>query len=500
MSNAALHRFQQTSSLARCTLLLLILTSVLAGGLLVVPAADAAVTGSHGPLVWTAPAAVSSQPIDGLSCPSVSLCVAVDRGGQVVWSSDPAGGSGQWTAVDVDASDEITGISCPSTALCVAVDAAGDVITSQNPTGGQLAWTVTRVDTSKTQNNTDNAGSVLVRGVSCPSTALCVAVDAAGNALVSTDPAGGATAWTVTHIDTNTSYDCTGSGLTCQPPVVGISCPSTTLCAAVDFSGNVLTTSDPDGMAPWTSTPAGGGGLISLYGISCPAIGFCETVDGDAGRAISLNPADPSMQTTRSLSDSLDGIWCQSPSLCLASVQTQNGISGLIGSFDPAAVTSTWPLSSLGGVTAAACPSASLCIAADDEGEIAAGATITSISAGLTENLVKMRHLPTIASLDRTQSDTVVFASPIAAQVTLDWTVAGTDGARVTVASVSQPIAAPGRTKLTVRLSTAGRYLFSHATRAVTLTATAAFATSTGSVSAAGKLTFRHPPRKPHTR
>ena len=239
-------------------------------------------TDSSGPLLWTAPGGADVRPIDSISCPSTALCVAVDRGGYVLWSTDPAGGPLAWNATDVDGNAELTSVSCPSTVLCVAVDAAGNVITSQSPTGGGSAWAVTRVDRSTTQNNTDNAGSVLVRGVSCPSTTLCVAVDAAGNALVSTDPTGGASAWSTTHIDTNASYGCTGTGLSCQPPLVGISCPSSALCAAVDFSGNLLTTTDPAAALPWTSTPTDGGGLSSLYGISCPVIGVL--CDGGWGR------------------------------------------------------------------------------------------------------------------------------------------------------------------------------------------------------------------------
>jgi hypothetical protein len=496
----AVHRFPRTPSLVRFTLSPLIAAAVLSISLIVASAANAAVINSPGPLLWTAPSGIDVQPIDSIACPATTLCVAVDRGGYVLWSTDPAGGPRMWAAADVDGGREITSISCPSTTLCVAVDRAGNVISSQNPSGGGSSWTVAAVDKSTTQNNTDNAGSVLVRGVSCPSTTLCVAVDAAGNALVSSDPTGGAIAWTTTHIDTDVTSGCTGTGLTCQPPLVGISCPSTTLCAAVDFSGNLLTTTDPVGTVPWTSTPTAVGGLGSLYGIACPAIGFCATVDGDGGRAITLNPAVPTAQSSHSLPYSLYGIWCQSSSLCLASVETQGGISGLLGSFDPAAPGPTWSLSSLGGVNAVACPSAALCFAADDEGNIAAGLTTTALKIGLTAELLSNRHLPTIAALDRTPSDTLFFTSPIVAQVTLAWTVAGTAGTPVTIASTSHRFKIPGTAKLTLRLSPAGRRLFTAATKRLTLTATATLAASTGSVSVVKHLTFTHPPKPPRQR
>lgn len=495
MPAALVHPFPRTPSLARLTLGLLIAATVLAVSLAAASAAQAATTNSPGPLLWTAPGGVDAQPIDSIACPSAALCVAVGRDGHVLWSTDPAAVPRRWTAADVDGGNDMTGVSCPSTSLCVAVDGSGNVITSQDPAGGPATWTVTKVDTSKTQTNTDNAGSVLVRGISCPSTTLCVAVDAAGNALVSSDPTGPALDWTTTQIDTNSSYDCTGTGLTCQPPLTGISCPSTTLCAAVDFSGNLLTTTTPTATVPWSSTPTDGGGLSSLYGISCPELGFCATVDGDAGRAITLNPADPAAQTSRSLPYSLYGIWCESTSLCLASVESPGGISGLLGSFDPAAPASTWSLSTLGGINSVACPAPAVCLAADDEGNIAAGVTTQAITIGLSADLLSARHLPTIARLDKTQTDKLAFTSPIASLVTLTWTLPGTAGTPVTVASTSHAFNTPGTAILTLRLTPAGRALFKAATRRLTVTATATFAASTGSVTQVKKLTFRHPPK-----
>ena len=40
----------------------------------------------------------------------------------------------------------LNSISCPSTSLCVAVDGTGHVITSTNPTGGPSAWKPALVD------------------------------------------------------------------------------------------------------------------------------------------------------------------------------------------------------------------------------------------------------------------------------------------------------------------------------------------------------------------
>ena len=63
------------------------------------------------------------------------------------------------------------------------------MITSTNPTGGAAAWTVTNVDSSNQ-----------LRSVSCPTSNLCVAVDYFGNVVASNNPTGGAAAWTVANV------------------------------------------------------------------------------------------------------------------------------------------------------------------------------------------------------------------------------------------------------------------------------------------------------------
>jgi hypothetical protein len=336
---------------------------------------------------------------------------------------------------------------------------------------------------------------VLVRGVSCPSTTLCVAVDAAGNALLSTNPTGGTAGWVTAHIDTNTSRGCVGTGLTCQPPLVGVACPSVAQCLAVDFSGNVLSTTTPGAPLPWTSTPIDGGGLNSLWGISCPTTAFCATVDGIAGHVITFNPTGSISPTSRSLPYSLSGIWCQSQSLCLAAAATHGGISGLVGSFAPAAPAAAWSFSGPGGVNAVACPAASaVCLAADDEGDIAAGATTTSITSVFSRELAQ--SLPTIAMLDRTHRATVTVTAPIAAQVAVAWTAAASGGTPVVVATTTHRFPTPGTARLTLDLTAAGRQLFAAATGPITLTATATLTASTGSITATRQLTFRHPPPK----
>jgi len=60
------------------------------------------------------------------------------------------------------------------------VDYAGNVVVSTNPTGGATAWTVLHLHMGH------------LAAVSCPDANLCVATDEAGDVIVSTDPTGAA--------------------------------------------------------------------------------------------------------------------------------------------------------------------------------------------------------------------------------------------------------------------------------------------------------------------
>ena len=66
------------------------------------------------------------------SCPSSTLCLAVDELGNVLTSSDPADGrAAVWTATNVDGPNDMLGISCPAAWLCVAVDHAGRAVVGE---------------------------------------------------------------------------------------------------------------------------------------------------------------------------------------------------------------------------------------------------------------------------------------------------------------------------------------------------------------------------------
>lgn len=219
--------------------------------------------------------------LTGVSCPTTSFCAAVDDGGDVLTSVDPTGGARHWTAparIDTTTSAMggyvgLNGISCPTSHLCVAVDNAesGRVFVSTDPAGGAGTWRESRVggtlaavscpsttlcllSGSAHWESTDPAGGAAswhARGGSgnavleaddCPSVHLCVAVGfgnvTAGIATASTDPTGTEKAWTTARVE--------GS----PPPYGGstldaVGCLSTSLCVALSSSDEAFISTRP---------------------------------------------------------------------------------------------------------------------------------------------------------------------------------------------------------------------------------------------------------------
>jgi hypothetical protein len=64
--------------------------------------------------------------------------VAVDDAGDVVSSVDPAAGARAWkvTRLPGVSGYGLSAVSCPSVSLCVAIDYGGQVFTSQDPSAG----------------------------------------------------------------------------------------------------------------------------------------------------------------------------------------------------------------------------------------------------------------------------------------------------------------------------------------------------------------------------
>ena len=145
----------------------------------------------------------ASASLQSVSCPSLVFCTAVDNVGQVITSTRPTVSWRVSTAETVKPCGpeaygcvgSLTGVSCPAVSLCVAVDNQGDVVTSTNPLDPASGWTATSVEAG-----TSNQGPTLLLGVSCPSSSLCVALDEFGNVVTSRQPTGGASTWRIANL------------------------------------------------------------------------------------------------------------------------------------------------------------------------------------------------------------------------------------------------------------------------------------------------------------
>jgi len=191
-----------------------------------------------------------------VSCPTVSFC-AVAAGSGVLVSESPSSGPSAWKYIGIGT---VGGsISCPSPQLCVAggygnATVGGWIETSSNP----LVPGSWHGGPTPHPSFAQHSGQYGVSGISCPSTAFCVAAVAAGEPLISTDPAGGVRTWTEA-----------ANGAMGDP---GFAACTTAGQCAVSGVGSFATS----GGAP-------GPGITGypLPGVSCVSTAFCVTVTGE---------------------------------------------------------------------------------------------------------------------------------------------------------------------------------------------------------------------------
>ncbi|GEM_PF-2199754 len=215
---------------------------------------------------WKAAILVPSQQsgFQSISCPSTHLCIAVSAYSGIWRSTNPAGGVAAWKSIQVAGASYFNSVSCPSVHLCVATDAYNQILTSRSAhlAGKAGTWSVT----------TPTVGAGSPADVSCidlsASKTLCVSTEGAGvsNILWSTNPTGGASAWTEGQIPV-------GRGLE------SMWCTTGPLCVAVDQVSNVLTSTSPaKGVATWSLTPADFL-ATNLTAVTCADRSFCLAGD-----------------------------------------------------------------------------------------------------------------------------------------------------------------------------------------------------------------------------
>lgn len=321
-----------------------------------------AVTSVDGGAHWSAPVTVNpadggagmgsqGSAADGVSCVNSGRCVAVEKslvlspssGDQVpftlVLATTPTAAGATWTADPVDffatlngvpTSPQANGVSCVDSGLCVAVDAVGNAVIS---TDLGRSWTV------------DPTGDSLpIVAVSCASATSCVAVDNGGHVLASTNAAGASPSWTISP------------GVIDASPIASLSCASQGLCVAVDRKGQAVISSSAGSV--WSKPAAiNGSAGVALVSVSCTASALCVAVDAHGTAAFTLNPSAPAPTWTVASSNTADltAISCVGTGLCVGVDAVGNAEVGLsqVGVAALSGASGTFPDTVIGTVSPA---------------------------------------------------------------------------------------------------------------------------------------------------
>jgi hypothetical protein len=251
---------------------------------------------------------ISGRQVQGVSCPSTGLCVAVTDQGFIYSTTNPTEPAGAWRTVEIDdghgRNTHLFGVSCPTTGFCVAVSGKradkGKIFTTGNPTGPAGAW-----------SEIELGEEFEFRAVSCPSASFCVIVDNEGRILASNDPRGGPSAWHVVGSP--------GGG----SPLRSVECRAAPLCLSGNHSGSLLVSRRPAaGAAAWSVF--NGGGSVQITGVSCASAGQCLAVDDNGDVITSTDPTGGSgawtfsnvQPFTSAEGNALFAASCPSASLC----------------------------------------------------------------------------------------------------------------------------------------------------------------------------------------
>jgi hypothetical protein len=332
------------------------------------------------------PGSSDSSVIEGLSCPSTSLClIPANQNGQsdtgIYWSTDPAGGAGAWHFLAV-ASPFGGDIACDKVgASSYYCDVAGNSLwTSGSPT---TSW-----NAESFANYYDTSTYTSLGAVSCWVNVQCVEADGSGN-VFSTDAAA-VQSGPLAVFPQLTDYAAPSVG--CAPLTQG----ENPFCAVVEANpsssgrgGEVAWSTDPSSGTWTTGDTTGGSDLTSIV---CPSDALCVALEGGAGESayigVSRDPANGAqtwravhVPTVGSFGPTLSALTCYSDALCAVSGQNTRENFVYI-SKNPAAKLSAWSESKLhDGATLSAstsaagiaCPSASECIVVSGEGQVSVG-------------------------------------------------------------------------------------------------------------------------------
>jgi hypothetical protein len=222
----------------------------------------------------TAPTNAKLSELLGVSCVSARSCVAVGTIGANYTPHGPVALVERWNGstwsirrVRRVAEADLQGVSCPSPKVCVAVGSWSQ---------GTLVerWDGTRWRTRASRESVFNYGDLYeLHGVSCPSRRACIAVgdSADSGGYSSIDMRWNGMSWTKPGLVPG--YE----------PLLGVSCPSATFCVAVgtvnvSYNGGRVTSALRWNGAEWSPELARFKSGVTFEGISCPSPTVCLAV------------------------------------------------------------------------------------------------------------------------------------------------------------------------------------------------------------------------------
>jgi len=165
--------------------------------------------------------------------------------------------------------------------------------------------------------------------------------------------------------------------------IIGISCPSTSVCFAVGqtVSGQTTLQTSTDGGGMWSSLTGAIGGA-SLNAISCPDVGHCLAVGGnDDGDAIETTDGGSSWAPVAIPSSGygFSSVWCLDDQHCWVAEGISSSSDNPVGNqvlrttdggatwSSSSVIAPTVPDSSGVGLTSITCPTVTVCTAVGDE-------------------------------------------------------------------------------------------------------------------------------------
>jgi hypothetical protein len=275
----------------------------------------------------------ATRTLNSISCVAgTTTCAAVDKSGYVIVTADAGSSDPTWSRPDlIDSGNGLNSISCASTSLCAATDNDGNAFTSTDPFASSPTWhEQTGVDSPYNLNSV----SCVTTG---PTTGYCVAVTSGGYAVITDDPADASPTWTPS------------AAAIAPADMTSVSCVSTTLCVAVDNLGTAVETNDPTDTStpPLWSTAAPIDGTKTMFSISCTSA-VCAAVDDEGNAVVSTNAGDGPASwiwTTTPQQLPTDGVLfgasCVSSAVCVVVGTSEVGPQTFF-STPPTATTPSW--------------------------------------------------------------------------------------------------------------------------------------------------------------